>query len=55
MAALAATTSNAQPITAGEHTRVNTVYGPIEGYKDGSIFYISRLSGRLTPMPNLKR
>ncbi len=38
MAALAATTSNAQPITAGEHTRVNTVYGPIEGYKDGSIF-----------------
>ena len=23
---------NAQPITAGEHTRVQTVYGPIEGY-----------------------
>ena len=28
----------AQPITAGEHTRVNTVYGPIEGYLDGSIY-----------------
>ena len=27
-----------QPITAGEHTRVQTVYGPIEGYQDGSIF-----------------
>lgn len=28
----------AQPITAGKHTRVETVYGPIEGYQDGSIF-----------------
>ena len=28
----------AQPITAGSHTRVETVYGPIEGYQDGSIF-----------------
>ncbi len=28
----------AQPITAGQHTRVNTIYGPIEGYQDGSIF-----------------
>lgn len=28
----------AQPITAGIHTRVETVYGPIEGYQDGSIF-----------------
>ena len=28
----------AQPITSGEHTRVNTKYGPIEGYQDGSIF-----------------
>ena len=28
----------AQPITAGQHTRVETVYGPIEGYQDGSIF-----------------
>ena len=28
----------AQRITAGEHTRVNTVYGPIEGYQDGEIF-----------------
>ena len=28
----------AQPITAGVHTRVETVYGPIEGYQDGSIF-----------------
>lgn len=25
-------------ITAGEHTRVETVYGPIEGYLDGSIY-----------------
>ena len=28
----------AQPITSGSHTRVETVYGPIEGYQDGSIF-----------------
>ena len=28
----------AQPITAGQHTRVETVYGTIEGYQDGSIF-----------------
>ena len=28
----------AQPITAGEHTRVETIYGPIEGYQDGGIF-----------------
>ena len=33
-----ATATEAQPITAGEHTRVQTVYGPIEGYQDGSIF-----------------
>ena len=32
------TAAQAQPITAGEHTRVTTVYGPIEGYKDGNIF-----------------
>ena len=39
MLALAtATATEAQPITAGEHTRVHTVYGPIEGYQDGSIF-----------------
>lgn len=31
-------TVKAQPITAGEHTRVNTVYGPIEGFQDGTIF-----------------
>ena len=36
-AALAAEAS-AQPITAGKHTQVTTVYGPIEGYQDGSIF-----------------
>jgi para-nitrobenzyl esterase len=30
--------ANAQPITSGEHTRVQTVYGPIEGYLDGSIY-----------------
>ncbi len=35
---LLATSTQAQPITAGEHTRVQTVYGPIEGYQDGSIF-----------------
>ena len=28
----------AQPITAGEHTRIETVYGTIEGYQDGRIF-----------------
>ena len=28
----------AQPITAGPHTRVETIYGPIEGYQDGPIF-----------------
>lgn len=28
----------AQPITAGPHTRVETIYGPIEGYQDGHIF-----------------
>jgi len=28
----------AQPITAGQHTRVETIYGPIEGYQDGSIY-----------------
>ena len=32
----AALNVNAQEITAGEHTRVNTVYGPVEGYLDGS-------------------
>lgn len=36
--ALVSGAAKAQPITAGEHTRVNTVYGPIEGYQDGSIF-----------------
>ena len=29
---------SAQPITAGSHTRVQTTYGPIEGYQDGAIF-----------------
>ncbi|MCR4852279.1 MAG: carboxylesterase family protein [Prevotella sp.] len=38
MALIFAANSYAQPITAGVHTRVNTVYGPIEGYQDGSIF-----------------
>ncbi|MBQ0047325.1 MAG: carboxylesterase/lipase family protein [Prevotellaceae bacterium] len=38
VAALSATISFAQPITAGEHTRVSTTYGPIEGYQDGNIF-----------------
>ena len=36
--ALAALLSEAQPITAGQHTRVETVYGTIEGYKDGGVF-----------------
>ena len=35
---LAGSYMQAQPITAGQHTRVETVYGPIEGYQDGSIF-----------------
>lgn len=38
IAALSAISALAQPITAGEHTRVNTVYGPIEGYLDGKIY-----------------
>ncbi|MCR4604269.1 MAG: carboxylesterase family protein [Prevotella sp.] len=38
LSALSTTTSLAQPITAGAHTRVQTIYGPIEGYQDGSIF-----------------
>jgi hypothetical protein len=29
---------SAQEITAGEHTRVETIYGPIEGYLDGNIY-----------------
>ena len=37
-AALLPFSSMAQPITAGEHTRVQTIYGPIEGYQDGAIF-----------------
>jgi len=37
-AALWACNATAQPITAGEHTRVQTIYGPIEGYQDGNIF-----------------
>ena len=35
---LAVSVIQAQPITAGQHTRVETVYGTIEGYQDGSIF-----------------
>ncbi len=35
---LAESYMQAQPITAGQHTRVETVHGPIEGYQDGSIF-----------------
>ena len=35
---LTAPVMQAQPITAGQHTRVETVYGTIEGYQDGSIF-----------------
>jgi para-nitrobenzyl esterase len=38
VAALTVVAAQAQPITAGQHTRVETVYGPIEGYQDGSIF-----------------
>ena len=36
--ALSAVGMQAQPITAGQHTRVETVYGPIEGYQDGGIY-----------------
>ncbi|MBQ3877137.1 MAG: carboxylesterase/lipase family protein [Prevotella sp.] len=35
---LTAIGASAQPITAGPHTRVETAYGTIEGYQDGSIF-----------------
>ena len=35
---LTAISSKAQPITAGKHTQVNTTYGTIEGYLDGSIY-----------------
>lgn len=35
---LLAVNVHAQEITAGKHTRVETVYGPIEGYKDGDIY-----------------
>ena len=38
MASLVVSNMEAQPITAGAHTRVQTVYGPIEGYQDGNIF-----------------
>lgn len=36
--ALTATRIGAQPITAGLHTQVKTVYGVVEGYKDGDIY-----------------
>jgi len=35
---LPASIAEAQPISVGQHTRVETLYGPIEGYQDGSIF-----------------
>jgi len=35
---LLSSNSMAQSITAGQHTRVQTVYGPIEGYQDGKVF-----------------
>ncbi|MBR1520431.1 MAG: carboxylesterase/lipase family protein [Bacteroidaceae bacterium] len=38
VAVLTTISATAQPITAGQHTRVETVYGPIEGYQDGSIY-----------------
>ncbi len=38
MLCLCAPRMKAQPITAGEQTRVETIYGPIEGYLDGSIY-----------------
>ncbi len=38
VASILAANAYAQPITAGEHTRVQTLYGPIEGYQDGNIF-----------------
>ena len=38
MVSLVVSNMEAQPITAGTHTRVQTVYGPIEGYQDGNIF-----------------
>ena len=38
MLAMVAGNTFAQPISAGKHTRVETAYGPIEGYLDGSIY-----------------
>ena len=38
VAVLTTISATAQPITAGQHTRVETIYGPIEGYQDGSIY-----------------
>lgn len=35
---LAACDLQAQSITAGKHSRVETVYGTVEGYQDGNIF-----------------
>ena len=44
LALLSFTSSFSQPITAGKHTRVQTIYGPIEGYQDGSIFTFKGIS-----------
>ncbi len=41
---LTAVSMQAQQITAGKHTRVETVYGPIEGYQDGRIFTFKGIS-----------
>lgn len=38
VAVLTTISATAQPITSGQHTRVETIYGPIEGYQDGSIY-----------------
>lgn len=36
LTAALAVNASAQPITAGKHTQVTTVYGPIEGYQGGA-------------------
>lgn len=38
---LAVSNTQAQPITAGQHTRVETVYGPIEGYRAERLYVTS--------------
>ena len=38
MASCSSEGQEARPITAGPHTRVETIYGTVEGYQDGPVF-----------------